>query len=243
MTRKIETDLNDLEQYGRRFNIRIFGLSLANEEDCKEKVATLVSESLGISSFAADDIEAAHPLPVRKVNSASSGTQRQTASLIVRLRSKSTREQILQKRKQLKGTGISIAEDLTSLNVNLLNRLHNDERISDSWSMNGKIYCKFKNCSKKFNIRPFQYLDNLDNFLKSKHQCVCTYMGCTYACVCVGMRVRMGVCMHVCAIMCMYVGGVCMYVCVLACVPVCMHVCLYDVMVCMLTILKPSWMP
>ena len=91
VTRKIETDLNDLEQYGRRFNIRIFGLSLANDEDCKEKVATLISESLGMSSFATDDIEAAHPLPVRKVKSASSGTHRQTASLIVRLRSKSTR--------------------------------------------------------------------------------------------------------------------------------------------------------
>lgn len=56
---------NDSEQYNRRNNIRIRGLSIKKEEDCRQAVADFLRTKLQIQDVHAEDLEAAHPLPAR----------------------------------------------------------------------------------------------------------------------------------------------------------------------------------
>ena len=161
--KKTSIHLNDLEQYGRRFNLRIFGVPLKEGDDYKETVVSLCQSSLGMDDLNKNDIENAHPLPPNKPSSSSphSRDPPMKSTMIVRFKSRATRDDILRKRKQLKNSGISIAEDLTSCNARLLKRLHNDDSVSDSWTVNGKVYCKFKNTSKKCVVNPFDSLSDV----------------------------------------------------------------------------------
>ena len=63
-------------------------------------------------------------------------------------------------RKSLKNTAYSIADDLTSLNISLINGLKADDRIQDAWSWQGKIKVK-RSDNKIVNARPFQTVDEL----------------------------------------------------------------------------------
>ena len=100
----------------------------------------------------APDVENAHPLPVGK------GSK---PSIIVRLRSRKIRDEILSKRKVLKGSGVSISEDLTKLNVQLMSQLRNDERVENTWSSNGRVYAKVRSSSRKLHIRMSETLSEV----------------------------------------------------------------------------------
>ena len=126
----IKIQVNDLEQYGRRSNIRIFGISIHENENCAEKVVAVLKDKLNYHELTVSDIENAHPLPTKSA----SADQNAKPAVIVRMKSRQVKEAILKKRRALKGTGITISEDLTTLNVLLLNRLRNDSRVVDSWS-------------------------------------------------------------------------------------------------------------
>ena len=62
---------------------------------------------------------------------------------------------------QLKGSGIVILEDLTTMNVKLMNRVNKHDQIERSWSQNGKIIGLTKGGAK---IR-FELFDNIQNKL------------------------------------------------------------------------------
>ena len=156
---------NDVEQYSRRLNIRIHGLS-SNDDDDDNPINTVISflrNKLHVDCEL-DDIEAAHPLPARPHTrpSTASHTHPTRSSFIVRFRRNQKRLEILLKRRLLKGSGLSISEDLTALNSQLLNRLNHDDRIQSAWSWNGHIYAVGKNTGgKKFVIKPFSLIDGI----------------------------------------------------------------------------------
>ena len=62
MVHETMCDVNDLEQYGRRYNIRIFGLDV--KENYIENVATFIRDNLSMD-LSPIDVENAHPLPYR----------------------------------------------------------------------------------------------------------------------------------------------------------------------------------
>ena len=84
-----------------------------------------------------DDIEVAHTLPIltpaRPVQSATRG-QVTTPVVIKRFCRRDVRDSIIVKRKILKSTKIAIVEDLTSLDMEVLNRLRNNDAIQKTWS-------------------------------------------------------------------------------------------------------------
>ena len=49
---------------------------------------------------------------------------------------------IISERRQLKGQKVSISEELTKLNFQLLEKLHEHNLIGETWSHNGKIFAK-----------------------------------------------------------------------------------------------------
>jgi hypothetical protein len=151
---------NDNEQYSRRNNLRLRGLK--GSDDCRRAVVEFLNHKLKYNISEAD-IEAAHPLLSKKStleeNSGNAGTD-QTArpTVIVRFINRKHRDDIIRIRKMLKGTEFSIAEDLTSLNVQTLNRVRNHPSVQSSWSWNGKIHAVLKN-GKRISVKPFQALD------------------------------------------------------------------------------------
>ena len=137
MEKKIQDCLawsNRNEQYSRRYNLKIIGLKKKKDEDTRLSVCNMFKDKLGLSIQTAD-IEAAHILPSNKA--------RQTEdppNIIVQFTKRDSRNEVIQRRRQLKDTGIVILEDLTVQNVQLMNRVKNHSKIKNSWSSNGKIF-------------------------------------------------------------------------------------------------------
>jgi len=163
---------NENEQYSRRLNLRFRGLKV-QESNCQEKVLSIIKNNLKISSIDYGDF-IAHPVPVRThkrstahATPSDSGqsppppvTEHSVNTVIVRFANKSLRDEVIRARKALKKSAVSIIEDLTSLNVQTLNRLKNNSRIKSCWSWNGKLFAVPEGQDVKLQIKPFQSLDD-----------------------------------------------------------------------------------
>lgn len=156
-TREAMKIANDTEQYIRRNNLRIRGLEIRKDVDCREIVVDFIKKKLNVSEINVNDIEAAHTLPtssqVRQYDSGSS-TQSVLPTVIVRFHHRHMRDEVMRNRRALKGSRITIIEDLTALNVQTLNRAKNHPDILTTWTWNGKIMAVAKNGTKLV-IRPF----------------------------------------------------------------------------------------
>ena len=111
-----------------------------------------------MNNLTVTDLEVAHPLPSRAKKTkpqVASATLNSIPMVIVRFHNRNIRNEMIRNRKLLKGTRTSISEELTSLNMQLLNRFKNDDKVSSAWSWNGKIFGLFKNGTKPA-IKPFQ---------------------------------------------------------------------------------------
>ena len=142
-----ERHANQLEQYSRRSHLRIWGLETKQGEDCKTIVASFVRKLKGPSNAPLPcteaDIDAAHPLPLK--NRRRSGAPSSSAScIIVRFFGRDLRDSVIKARRQLKGSKISIQEDLTAKNHLLLNELKKKDYVEGAWSWNGKIMAKLR---------------------------------------------------------------------------------------------------
>ena len=109
--------------------MRIHGLTVKPTDDCCHVVLSLLREKLDITNVNAVDIEAAHVLPTRpdKQPEGASAfepgitTSPRSQPVIVRFRSRQLRDEVVRKRRKLKGSGFTIVEDLTALNTKTLN--------------------------------------------------------------------------------------------------------------------------
>ena len=145
---------NDAAQYLRRNNVRIRGLQVKENEDCRKVVTEFIRKTLHIH-LDEDHIEAAHILPARSSQSAST-----PPTVVVRFFRRELRDSVIRSRRMLKDSKMSIVEDLTSLNLELLNRLRNSASIDKVWSWNGHVRALLKN-GKTVHVRPFQSVEGL----------------------------------------------------------------------------------
>ena len=143
---------NKNEQYSRRKNIKIIGYKPNDNQDIRLSVCSLLQDRLALTCQAAD-IEAAHILPTSRQH-----PQEKPPNIIVQFSTRECRNEVLQRRRQLKNTGIVILEDLTTHNVKLMNEVKSNENIKNVWSTNGKIIGITKNGKK---IR-FELNDDVD---------------------------------------------------------------------------------
>ena len=136
-TRVLTNELNEQQQYSRKNNIRIFGL-----RDTDPKENAFATEDIVIQMFRNklkkeilhSDIEIAH-----RVGRFSPDRDR---AIIVRFISRKAKADVIYHRRSLKGSGISIAEDLTSKNVRRLTQLKDLDCVTQSWSYDGKLFAK-----------------------------------------------------------------------------------------------------
>lgn len=154
---------NDVEQYGRRNNVRIRGLAIRKDEDCRSMVIAFLKEKLQVD-VTTEDIEAAHILPSRpelgdnaSQPSSQGLQQRGPPVIIVRFWERDLRDQVLRSRRRLKKTRFAIIEDLTALNAKTLSRISKDPNVVTAWSWSGKVHALTKT-GNKVTVRPFQSL-------------------------------------------------------------------------------------
>ena len=147
---------NDNEQYSRRNNLRIRGLpTVSKNDDCRIAVHRFLHDQLH-SDITVDDIDVAHPVPVRQSSTGSTSTSPPT--ILVRFKSHAQRDWVIRRRRSLKGTAVSIQEDLTSLNVKTMNRFSRNDQVANVWSWSGKLLVQLKTGS-ILQVRPFQTLN------------------------------------------------------------------------------------
>ena len=157
---KLENDMNSMEQYSRRSCLRIFGIEEEKGENTDAKVAEMIKDQLNIPIDIQRDIDRSHrvgkvreaalsktatsttPAETSSSDEASSGKKtkkEKPRSIIVKFISYRKRREILERRRKLKNTGISIVEDLTIRNQKLLAATRGTEGVISAWSSDGRI--------------------------------------------------------------------------------------------------------
>lgn len=149
---------NDAEQYGRRQNLRIRGLSVGVNDDCRLVAADFCRNSLQLPDFNASKIDVAHIIPIRAEH-VTQARKSIKSEVIVKFHNREDRNSVIRNRRNLRGTAITVVEDLTSLNVQTLNRIRQDDRVATCWTWNGRIFALLKS-GQKLLIRPFQALQD-----------------------------------------------------------------------------------
>ena len=136
----LREQLDDLEQYTRRTNIRIFGIlepSGTDPEDIDAKAIDFFANQLG-TTVCSDHVSRSHRIGKR---------DRTPRLIIVRLVHHNMKVQLLPKRRELKAreTNFDIREDFTQCRRDILHYLHNDisESIIDKvWTIDGIIFMR-----------------------------------------------------------------------------------------------------
>lgn len=130
----IDTKLDSLEQYSRRSNIRIFGIKEAARESTDRIVCDLIKSKMDID-LNLNDVERSHR--VGKDN----GKPR---AILVKFASYRHKASVYGAKKNLKGTGISITEDLTKFRLGVLQEAKKVCGSNKVWTNDGKIFCDYK---------------------------------------------------------------------------------------------------
>ena len=86
----MESEINSMERYTRRFNVRVVGIPEEKDENCQEKLTALFTNHLGVVG---DVVENAHRSGVAK--------QGTTRHIIARLHSRPVRAQIIRASRQV----------------------------------------------------------------------------------------------------------------------------------------------
>ena len=133
--------INDLEQYSRKNNIRISGMTetgLETAEDTMQIVMEKLNATMKDLELRNEHIDIAHRLGRKKKD--------RHRQIIVKLNSRMKRDEILRQRKVMKGTDIFISEDLTPLNQQVLACIRKKlpDEVDQAWSKSGRLYYKLK---------------------------------------------------------------------------------------------------
>lgn len=147
----LKCQLNDFENYQRKENLRIIGIPESKTEVSK----TVVTEFFQKRDFKVKeaDIHIAHRVGKKD------GTR--PRAMIVRLFDRNKRDSVIKERRKLKGSGITIAEDVSAMTMKTLMRVQRSDGIDNAWIWNGKIFARHRsNPSVSFVVKPFQSVED-----------------------------------------------------------------------------------
>lgn len=129
--------LDNLEQFSRRKNLRVFGIpgDVTHNEDTTAKIVALFNEKMDVQ-VRREDIETCYRVR---------GTRRENQSappVFVRLINHKLKKEIYAHKTKLKGSKVVLREDLTSRRLLLLDAAVKRYGRKNAWSINGTIYHK-----------------------------------------------------------------------------------------------------
>ena len=135
-------DLDKLQQYGRRENMRIAGLPETENENVREKVNN-IGQRIGVT-IPESAINVVHRTGPR-------GGPRPPRMVLVRFASREVKYELLRNKKNLKDIpdlkGIFIGEDLTPLRAKLLRKVKSLPNVKNANTKDGIIHCNMNNGS------------------------------------------------------------------------------------------------
>ena len=143
-----EADLDQLEQYSRRTNLRFFGVPESEKgEDTTSKLMTIVNETMGVTPHIVNaDVVTSHRLG-RRVPGADAQTR--PRPVIIKFATAHVHDVVIRARRRLRESGdgptVYINEDLTSRRAALAKetrQLKRSRKINDCWTFNGKVVLK-----------------------------------------------------------------------------------------------------
>uniref|UniRef100_A0A1B6MF41 Uncharacterized protein n=1 Tax=Graphocephala atropunctata TaxID=36148 RepID=A0A1B6MF41_9HEMI len=133
---KLTGRADELEQYQRRNNIRVFGIEETAGENTDAIVVGLCRDKLGVdlpvSAICRSHRVGGHPRP------GPDGSKRHRP-IIVRFVSYRDRRAVYGHKKNLKGTGVTIREDLTTQRVEVLRRATAQYGPRSTWTQDGRV--------------------------------------------------------------------------------------------------------
>ena len=129
---RLETELEDLQQYTRRTNVLIHGLEEEPNEDTDKKVLDILKSKLDLP-LSLNDFGRSHRL----------GKLRHGAKrpIIVRFASYRQRKMTFDAKRKLKGSRIVITENLTKERYSLYKQCIVKFGRESCWTLDGRIYC------------------------------------------------------------------------------------------------------
>ena len=122
------------EQYSRKYNLKIYGINESKDESCSEKVCATVKAKLDVN-LERKQIATAHRI---------AGREGKARPLLVRLHKHDTKMEILKKRRILKGTGVTITEDICRGIQDMVVCISKADCVAQVWTWDGKICIKDK---------------------------------------------------------------------------------------------------
>ena len=131
----MKDDMMRNEQYTRKNNVKIYGLPERKDESCVDIVRMMLRDKLRIE-INRDQIAVAHRI---------AGRSGKVRPIIVRFDQHDVKFTVLKQRRQLKGSGVSIQEDLVKAVWDKLAAIKDSEDCADTWAWNGKIFIKDRN--------------------------------------------------------------------------------------------------
>jgi hypothetical protein len=137
-TRVNRYKIDELEQYGRRENLRINGIKEDTDENVKQKVVDL-GKAMGID-VTVRDLNVAHRLGKPGMGAA--------RSIIARFLYRDVKHQFLVNKKQLKASEhykhVFINEDLTPLRQAIFYKLRKSDKVESCVTRDGSMRCRLK---------------------------------------------------------------------------------------------------
>ncbi|PIK43755.1 putative exosome complex exonuclease RRP44 [Apostichopus japonicus] len=130
---KINTDM---EQYSRRNNLRIFGMKEDPNENTMDVFVKLAKEKLKLE-LNSDFIDRCH-----RLGRSTPGTN--PRPILVKFLSYQHRREVIKARRNLKGSGITIKEDITMMNNRLLTETHRHVKVSNCWTVERRVIALVK---------------------------------------------------------------------------------------------------
>ena len=142
---ELENKVDDQEQRNRNYCLMLHGCPENLGENTNEVVVQVLKDKLEIEGFSSLNITRSHRTGVRQGtgrNLRSSQGKTKTRPIIFRLNNWSDRRNIFSNKKKLKGTGLSITENLTKTRMHLLNVAERKYGKGKVWTIEGRVMTK-----------------------------------------------------------------------------------------------------
>lgn len=139
----LENKIDDLEQYQRRQCLRVFGVSETDGEDT-DKLAIDVAKKIGVD-LSVNDIDRSHRIGRKETD--------RPRPVIVKFVSYRKRNELFRSKKNLRGTGIVIREDLTKKRHALLQEAITKFGLKNVWTQDGAIIVKIGDTKRRVTQR------------------------------------------------------------------------------------------
>lgn len=132
-TQNIERRYELLDQQSRRNNLRVFNVKEIANENTKQTIISLIGEKMKIT-LKPEDIETCH-----RVGNGKDGKSR---GILLKLHDHRKRMEIFNAKRNLKGSGIVIKEDLTNIRVKILEEAGKKFSFTNTWTKNGRVFVR-----------------------------------------------------------------------------------------------------